>query len=136
MALKLTLLSAERGKGPYIFATVLITPSGNYTQGGDVLDLTQLYGQSDPAGRNLDSDQLPVWMSADPSGALAAGTAQNGYQPNTYTNPADGTPAVPLTPATCKFQVYGGSGEINTGAYPNAVLSDHIVMEAKFLAQQ
>lgn len=134
MALKLTLLSAEKGIGPFKEVEFLITPSGNYVAGGVPLDLTQLYSQTDPAGRTLDSDQLPVWIDVVSMGAVA-GTPQS-YKASTYTDPADGTPAVALTPATVNFQTWAGITEASSAGYTNTVLSDRIVAKATFKSQQ
>lgn len=136
MAVVLTLLAAERGKGNFIEVEALVTVSGNYTQGGVTCDLTQLYGQSDPLGRNLDSDQLPLWAAVQSQGSVAAGTSPNEYQLSTYTNPADGTPPVALTPATCKLSTWLGVTEASTAAFANAVLSDRIILKAVFPSQQ
>ncbi len=136
MAATLTLFASERGKGPFIEVEALLALTGNYVQGGITLDLTQLYGQTDPAGRSIDSDLLPLWISVESKAAKAAGIQPNIYQASTYTNPEDGTPAVKLTPATVKLQVFLGVTEAATAAFTNDVLSDRIIMKAVFKSQQ
>lgn len=136
MSATLTLLSAERGKGNFIEVTALIVLAGNYVQGGVVCDLTSLYGQADPLGRNLDSDALPLWCSVQGQAQLAAGQTPNTYDLNTYTNPGDGTPPVALTPATCKLAVYAGVTEANSAGYINNVLSDRIIAKMVFPSQR
>lgn len=132
--LTLTLLAAERGKGPFTEVEFLITPTGDYVAGGVPLDLTTLYGQTDPAGRTLDSDQLPLFIEVKSLGAVA-GTPQS-YKASTYTNPADATAPVALTPATVNFQTFAGITEASSAAFTNTVLSDRIVAKAVFKSQQ
>lgn len=134
MSLTLTLLAVNKGIGPFTDVEFLITPAGNYSAGGSVCDLTTLYNQTDPAGRSIDSDLLPIYADVQGLGAVAG--TPNRYQLRTYTNPADGTAAVALTPATCLLQVFAGITEASTAAYINAVLSDRIVCKATFKSQQ
>src|ERR1700676_2439102 len=135
MAVTLTLLAAERGKGPFIEVEALLTFAGAYVAGGVQLDLTQLYSQTDPAGRNLDSDVRPLWAAARSKAALAGGVLIQ-YKVSTFTNPGDGTPAVPLTPASALFQIFSGITELTSAAYPNNVLSDRVIMKAVFMSQR
>jgi hypothetical protein len=136
MPLKLTLLAIQKSPfGPYIDVEFQVTPSGSYPAGGDTMDLTTLYNQVDPAGRSIDSDQLPVWMEAASLGAWTGNSGPN-YEARTYTNTADGVAALPLTPATTKLQAFLGVTEEAAGAYDNKFLSDFIVVKATFKSQQ
>jgi hypothetical protein len=142
MAVTLTLLAAERGKGPFIEVEALLTFAGAYVAGGVQLDLTQLYSQTDLAGRNLDSDVRPLWAAARSKAALAGGVLIQ-YKVSTFTNPGDGTPAVPLTPsnlgmtpASALLQIFSGITELTSAAYPNNVLSDRVIMKAVFMSQR
>ena len=134
MSLTLTLLSIEKGIGATIDAHVLIVPAGNYTAGAQVIDLTTLYNQTSAEGRTLDSSSLPIYADVQGMGAVAG--TPNRYQIRTYTDPADGTPAVALTPATCRFQVFSGITEASTAAFTNTVLSDRIIAKLTFQSQQ
>ncbi len=136
MPLKLTLLAVQKSPlGPYEDVEFLVTPSGNYPAGGDPMDLTTLYNQVDPAGRSINSDQLPVWIEVASLGAWT-GNSGPAYAARTYTNTADGVAPIALTPATCKLQAYLGVTEEAAGAYDNKFLSDYIVGKATFKSQQ
>ena len=134
--LTLTLLAVNKGIGPFEEVVFQITPSGNYTQGGDTLNLTTLYPQVDPAGRSIDSDQLPVYIEVKSVAAVPASDAPQLYQASTYTNPESGAAPTQLTTSTCLLSCYSGVTEVSTGAYPNAQLSDVIVAKMTVLAQR
>jgi hypothetical protein len=134
MSVKLTLLRVAAPAGSPREAIVLVTPSGNYTTiAGDVLDLTQLYGQVSQEGGIVDSDQLPLEAVVE---SLTGGWGASGggyYEAQLYTNPGNGQPAVALTPKTCAFRVFqAGGSEQGSGAYPNTVLSDRIILLLKY----
>lgn len=133
--LALTLLAVEKGIGPFEDVVVLVTPSGNYVTDGDTFDITTLYGQTDPAGRTIDSSSLPLFGEINGLGAIAG--TPNAYRFCSYADPGDGTAATPLTPATCKMQVYAGITEAaGASAYVNSVLSDRIIAKLTFQGQQ
>ncbi|HEY6339341.1 MAG TPA: hypothetical protein VIW68_12680 [Candidatus Sulfotelmatobacter sp.] len=134
MAIKLTLLRVAAPAGSPREALVLITPSGNYTTiTGDPLNLAQLFGQVSQEGLTLDSDQLPIEAVIE---SLAGGWGASGggyYEAQLWTNPGNGNPATPLTLATAVLRLFAAGGaEQGTGAYPNTVLSDRIVMLLKY----
>ena len=110
MAVTLTLLAAERGKGPFIEVEALLTFAGAYVAGGVQLDLTQLYSQTDPAGRNLDSDVRPLWAAVRSKAALAGGVLILRYrEPERHRAfRAPGGPLAPiLTILTCLLLMAG-----------------------------
>jgi hypothetical protein len=135
MAVTLTLLAVEKGDGPYEEVVALAELTGNYTAGGDTLNFTQLYGQVDPAGRSIDSDQLPVDIEVESCAAIAGNNPTN-YKGCMYTNPDNGAAPVALTPATCLLQAFSGITEETTGAYGNAYLSDYVIVKATLKGQQ
>lgn len=135
--LGLTLLAVDRAPGnPVAKALAVVSLSGLYAAGGDVLNLSQLFSQTDFAGRTMgmDPNTLPLNMEANSLGSLA-GNNPNAFYPRAYTNPNSGAAAVPLTPQTCLMQFYDGATELAAGAYSNTFLSDFIVLEITYKTQ-
>jgi hypothetical protein len=135
MAVTLTLLRNFAPGGSPRELVVLITPSGNYVNGGDAMDLTKLYGQVSQEGCNLDSDVLPVEAVVE---SLAGGGAGGGYYlAQLWTNPQNGQPATPKALNACLFRAFLANGtELTSAAYTNGVLSDRIVMILKYAPAQ
>jgi hypothetical protein len=135
MATTLTLLRVFAPGGSPREIVVLITPSGNYVNGGDAMDLTKLYGQISQEGCNLDSDVLPVEAVVE---SLAGGGAGGGYYlVQLYNNPGNGSAATPKALNACLFRAFQANGtEYTSAAYNASVLSDRIVMILKYAPAQ
>jgi len=131
MATALTLLRANAPVGSVQDCYVLITPSGNYVNGGDGMNLASLFGQVTAEGVSIMSDQLPVFAEIE---GLAGGGAGGGYyEAQLWNNPGNGQPATPKTLATCLFRAFQANGtEYTSAAYNNSVISDRIVMHLAF----
>lgn len=129
MSIKMTLLDASVA-GPLTTAFVLLAFSGNYAAGGDVLDFTQLYGQTSKAGIQVAADGLPVDVDVD-SLAGGWGASQGGYYvPVLYTKAAV---PVALLPNLCKLQAFAAGGtEEAAGAYDSTILQDYVILRAVF----
>lgn len=135
MAIALTLLRVFAPGGSPREILVLVTPSGNYVNGGDAMDLTKLYGQVSQEGCNIDSDVLPVEAVVE---SLAGGGAGGGYYlAQLWTNPGNGQPATPKALNACLFRAFQANGtEYASAVYNNSVLSDRIVMILKYAPAQ
>jgi hypothetical protein len=137
MATTLTLLAVNKSVGPFEEVIFQIALTGNYTQGGDTVNLQSLQTQVDLAGRSIDSELLPVYCEANSVAAVPAGDAPQYYQLSTYTNPESATAAATqLTTATMLLSCYSGVTEVSTGAYPNAQLSDVIIAKMTIQSQR
>jgi len=110
MALAINIVDIDSGEGNlYVFATV--TPSGNYSTGGDTLDFTTVANQ-------LGASQAPVqvWVAGSTGDAYAFIRA--------------GSPAL----ANGKIKISTASAtELASGAYPARITGDtNIQLEAVF----
>jgi hypothetical protein len=133
MATTLTLLRANAPVNSVQDAYVLITPSGNYVNGGDAMNLASLFGQVSAEGVQIMSDQLPIFAEIE---SLAGGGAGGGYyEAQLWNNPGNGNPPTPRTLATCLFRAFQANGtEYSSAGYNNSVLSDRIIMHLAFPA--
>ena len=90
-----------------------VSLTGNYTSGGDTLDLSAYPTQS---------AQIPIWV--DFSESPTASVAPSGY--NFYYQPG-------TTPANGLLRVTSAAGtELTAGAYPAALLAALVVVYATF----
>lgn len=131
MAVALTLLQVVAPAGSPREAYVLVTPSGNYVNGGDAMDLTKLFGQVGLDGATIDCDLLPIDASIE---SVAGGGAGGGYYlANLYTNPGNGNPATPKALNACLFRAFQANGtEYASAAYNASVISDRIIMKLTY----
>jgi hypothetical protein len=135
MAVTLTLLRIAAPGGSPREILALVTPSGNYVNGGDTMDLTKLYGQVSQEGCNIDSDQLPIDAVIE---SLAGGGAGGGYYlAQLFTNPGNGQPATPKALNACLFRAFQANGtEYTSAAYNASVISDRIILILKYAPAQ
>lgn len=96
-------LSSQKWDSKNLFLEVKLTFSGNYTQGGDTVNLQ---------GLGIQSTTAPLYMDVKSS----AGTA--GQAPLTY-QWVPGT-----TQANGLLRAFSGAAEVSTGAYPASILAD------------
>lgn len=131
MAITLTVLRANAPVSSVQDLYVLISPSGNYVNGGDVMNLASLFGQATGEGITLQSDQLPVFAEIE---GLGGGGAGGGYYvAQLWNNPGNSTPSTPKTLATCLFRAFQANGtEYASAPYNASVISDRIVMHLAF----
>jgi hypothetical protein len=141
MALAVKLVQSSQTQQPAFWQTlskmweclIQITPTGNYTAGGDTLDLTQIFNiNSSAPGETLPTIELAaavVIFSQRPQGATGNGFNYD-YKFSPGTTLANGT-----------MQVYTATSSAQTGfaeitgaptAYPANVLNDTIYARCTF----